>query len=731
MTAPQRLPLRRRGGLAVALIALLAGGAWAGPADSLDVGADSVRYVEQPQRLVVAKGHVRVGYQGLTVTADELTADLDAETAVFKGGVVLSAEGGDFDGDTLFLDLRTRRWEFAQTRAALPPDFFGGGGVVEPLYLSARRVTGGPTVLADDASFTTCSREHPHWRIEARHVTIYPGRKLVARRASLWVGEHRVVVLPHFWVSLKEPSRQPFIPQIGENDIDGRYLKTLFNYVMSESQWGRLHLDFMSRRGFGTGVDHNLSFAKGLSQLSLYQASNRETGDTEFTGRLTHEQQLADDTTLRLASDYRRYAPYYLAGSTVMSNTLNLTKQTSRSVTSLSLNDNRSEGYTDLGSTTLDLRHDRTGRGASRSFQAGYQRRTTFPGQADDQELTTRINLLDRQRRLDLTLLASRRFDLDGEAFAGDDYYYVLDRLPELVANTDLNRLGLAAAAALPTRLEVRFGRFHEQPTNLSAYRAYLGADASPKPLRLDSRTTLTTALRFQQTAYGDEDRTARYAYGLTSRLHRDLTPVLSADVNYYLMEPKGYSPFQFDYLGAYRWATTGLSYQRGLRQRASLLTGFDTRSSRWQDLMLRIETPLSRTLSLVGATSYDLNEGEQRDMVAQARFDDFRTALSLGLRYDPRISTWRRVSAELDWQATPKWRIGYLTAYDGLTHDFVYNEAVLTRDLHCWEARLYYSEQSDLLRLDLRIKAFEFGAGGFGTGRFGQRLDTSQAQPY
>lgn len=723
--------LKRAVGLA--LVVALAVGAGAAPAEEypLELSGDSVRFVERPHRTVLATGQVHADYRGLSIAADELSADLDANTAVFKGHVVLTARGGDFEGETLFIDLETSHWEFAQPHSALPPAFFQGG-VVAPVYLSARRVTGGgPTVLAEQGDFTTCDLAQPHYHLLAREVTIYPGRKLIARHTSLWLRNRRVLTLPYFWASLKEQTRQPFVPEVGNNEIDGRYLKTLFNYALSDTNWGTVHLDFMSRRGVGAGVDHNFSFPKGLAQLSLYQAANRATGETEFTGRFTDEQQLSSDTTLRLASDYRRHAAYYLAGSTVSTNSLQLTKQTHGSLTSLSLYDSRSQGFTDLGSTTLTFRHERSGPDLSGSFESSYERRTTFPGQADDQELNPRLQLLDRQRRLDLTLLASRRLDLDGNAFKGDDAYYVLDRLPELAATTDSARLGLASLARLPTRLELRVGEFHEQPTNLTAYRVYFGADASPRPIHLDSQTTLTAALRFRQTAYGDPDHTAQYAYGLTTNLRRGLAPHLTADLNYYLLQPEGYTPFQFDYLGRYQWAAGGLTYQRGLRQRASLLTGFDLQTNRWQDLMFRAETPLSRTLRLVGSTSYDVNRGEPRDLVAQTRFDDYRTAWSLGVRYDPRLRIWRRVSSELDWQATPKWRIAYLTGYDGLERRFIYNEVLLIRDLHCWEARLYYSQQRRLFQFDLRIKAFQWGPGGFGTGQFGQYLDTSQGQPY
>jgi hypothetical protein len=700
------------------------------PGDFVELkSAEHIRY-DVERRIVRANGDVLFGYQDVDVSADDMVADLRADTAVLSGHVTLRTKGEELHGDSLLVHLDTREWEFTHAGAAISPGYFESG-VVAPLYVGAREVLGWPDhLVALGGEFTTCNLPHPHYEITARRLRIWPGRKLIADHASLSILGHHVITLPWFLVPLRESQRQPFIPLVGQNEFEGTFLKTLINYVLNDDSYGTAHLDLMSRRGFGKGIEHTEVYPHGRTNLYLYQVDNTSTGASELSVRGAHQQDLGNGLSLRANTDFRKDSYYYVAGSQVTNSQVSLNRQKPGSYSSLAFDYNKTASTFDFTRWATSLRHEDTGPRWGLSLDSRYDSQTTFSGEADDREWNNRIQVTDHEARMDARLVVSKRFDPDGDAYTGDDFYQVVDHLPELVLETDTYRLR-GAPAGMPARMTLSVGNFSERPTLLDAYRVYFSYQGLPNTIRLGPTTRANVQTRFEQYLYGDRDHTAQYDYGGNVRLEQDLGSNLQAQLGYTLLEPKGFTPFRFDYIGSYRTAAFDLNYRRSERYRARLRTGYDARFSRWQDVLARVDMPLHRNLQLGVSTGYDPNRGMPRDLLTTLRFGDYRTALQVSTRYQPRDGRLLRATSYLDWVATPKWRIQILSSYDGIQHEWVYGEVLLTRDLHCWQAMAYYSLQRNLFRLEFRIKAFEWGKPDFGVGRYGQYLDTSMGEWY
>jgi len=701
----------------------------AAPGTPLDITADVVRYY-QPQRLVTASGNVRATYQDLEVNAQELVADLEAQTATLTGQVRLLYRGQVFTGSSIFVDLRTRLWEFRQAASSLTPDFFGQG-VVAPLFVDGQEVTGGgPQVVARQGAVTTCNRALPHYHLEARRITIYPGRRLVARDASFWIGRHRLFNLPSFHVRLQQRERVPIVPEVGENEIDGRYLKTRYQYDLTDAAPGSLLLDVMEKRGFGKGLDQGYGWARALGGVYLYHVANRSTGENELVARSRHQQDLGGGLVLRTLADYRQNSGYYLPGSTLVNNTLSLDRTRPSAASRLGISYNRNQGYTDYSALLASLDHVQNF-GTARTLTLGstFQQHDIAPGLPEDVEINNRIQIVDRHHPYDLTLDVAKR--LDPDSYTGDSFYQVLDRLPQLTLETTSYRLPALGLLGVPARGSMSVGEFFERPTDLRAGRLALTFDSLPTTYRLTPSTRLSGQAGLRQTFYQDPDHTAQYAYNTTANLDQQFSHHWSLRTNYYLLKPKGYTPFRFDYVGNYQAAGASLNFDNGPAGRASLVTGFDLETSTWRNLQGRLNQRLSPTVSLALASTYNLNRGEAQDLSALGQLVDRRTAWLLGLRYDPRTSQWRRITSDLAWQVTDKWRIQSISGWDGGTRQFIYNEVLVVRDLHCWEALFYYSRSRRLFRLDLRIKAFEWGRRDFGVTRSGQYISPLPPEIY
>lgn len=696
----------------------------------VDLSADRLRYHPE-RREVVAEGQVRMDYRDFHVQADYMKADLKEETAQFSGHVKLTAQNEDFFGDSLVLNLRTQTWEFTYPRSELSPAFFKTG-VLEPLFVGGEKVGGSAEDLQiTRGSFTSCTLREPHYHIEAKQISIYPKQRLVARKVSLWAGKSKLFTLPYFFVSLREHRRQPFVPEVGESEYEGKYVKTLWNYLLGDRSYGSVHLDFMEKQGLGKGLDHSYLFPKGKSSLYLYQMANRATGRQEWTGRLEHEQSLSEDFDLRLLSDYRHYTYYYAAQSSVSNTQLSLARRRPDGSSRVMFDYWLTQGLGRYQAFSTSLSHDIVKPSGSISVQSNYQAHTTAPGNADDLELNTLVRWQDYHGDYDLDLLVQKRFDLDRGQYTGDNFFQAIDRLPELTLSTTTQKMGWRPVRQVPGRMSLTVGNYYENPTKLGAYRVNLGYDLYPNTIRLGKDTDLRVIGNFKQTFYGDQDKTAQYAYGGNVNLRSQLGSHWTASFNYHLLEPKGYTPFRFDWIGRYQSLAGGLNMEAD-RARIALLSGYDFRSKRWQDLLARMDFQLRDNLRFLTSAAYDLNQRKPRDIINRIEFfSGAKLRVRLGSRFDPNQKRWRRAMLDLYWQLTPKWRVEALTGYDGLQRKLLYNEVMVTHDLHCWEARFQYSLQRKMFRVDLRIKAFEWGRRDFGVGRYGQYLDTSTGEWY
>lgn len=167
---------------------------------------------------IYAQGNVRLSYKGIRLAAREVQIDLRREELVARGEVVLIDEGRELRGHTLRYDLRNRRGSATEAETILDRIFYRGR-----TFDVARDLLVGDEVMA-----TTCNPERPIYRVTARRVEVIPGRRIVARDASLWVAGVRVVTLPYVQFSAGDP--RSLGPRVGYNPTDGWWIDYSYAY---------------------------------------------------------------------------------------------------------------------------------------------------------------------------------------------------------------------------------------------------------------------------------------------------------------------------------------------------------------------------------------------------------------------------------------------------------------------------------------------------------------------
>lgn len=264
--------LRRRawfvGGLVLMFLVLL-GSSAAGQESSppLVVDADEVIY-DQATQTVVAAGNVRLSYRGVRLSADRVTVDLRTERMVASGHVVLvDPQGRELRGETLTYDARLDQAELTKTEA-----------IVNRVFVRSERLERTPQrILAEQAMLTTCDPARPAYRVTAESVEIIPGDRIVARRASLWIGSVRLFTLPVYVISLAsaEETARSF-PRVGYNNVDGFYAEYPYRYHLGPVL-GELIAKYGTRSGI---IARNITRHRaGPFDLSLTVGRNQ---DSEF-----------------------------------------------------------------------------------------------------------------------------------------------------------------------------------------------------------------------------------------------------------------------------------------------------------------------------------------------------------------------------------------------------------------------------------------------------------------
>ena len=706
----------------------------AGPGkDFVSLSADNTRWYSDDR--VVAKGNVKASYQDYTVSADSAEADLNTNIAVFTGNVKLTTKQATVVGESLTLNLKTREWKLDKASSRMSPTLIQAGSkkdgsqaaIIHAAMLSGK----GEDVELSTGTLTTCDLEDPHYCFSASDLQVYPDNKIIAHNVSIIALGRKIFGLKTLVIPIRGLG-QTFIPQIGSSAQEGAFLKAAYAYTATENQTGFLKLDLMQRRGIGAGLEHTLRTKLSTSQASLYYLADQELGGNNITGYLRHQQKLGD-FAVNLTANYRTNSYLYYPSTTQQDWQAMLSHVTSRSNTALTYRSYSMTGFGTSLTNTTSLRHSQQFSPTMNGVLSMDMRSYDNAGMtAADRELNSTFQLQQRAKAYDVALVASRRFDLDGDAFTGDDTYSNLDRLPELTITTDSYRLGKTSFLGLPSRLSVSAGSYHEMPTDVTSARYLLQWDLLGKNIDLSDRNELNLTGSFRQAYYAKDmmQYVVRGGATLTTRY----SDYLKSRVYYYYQRPEGYSPFRFDYTGKYNYMRAIMDYQDEQKLRWSLSSGYNFSGNSaypWQDLTLRLVAHPSPSYGLALSTGYDINRSKWRNLISQFRLmNGDRTTLDLGVRYDIEAGKIGTARSSFDFQLTKKWRLEGITSWNGITKQFDYKAFRLTRDLHCWEASLVYSEEPGAfndksLGLQFRIKAFP-SADRFGIGQYGQAVDTS-----
>ena len=210
------------------------------------VKGEKVEY-RRDQNVVVGSGNVSIDYGDTRLDCDKITVYTDTKEAICEGNVKISQPGASMEGDKINYNFSTKTGYALDSKVTVHP-FYGKSELVEQ--------AGDKTFRLEKGYVTTSDLEKPHYRIQAKEVSLFLGEKIVARHVVFYVGSVPIFYLPVYVQPLKR--KFPEVTVVPGRTSDwGYYALTSWRYFFNENSKGHVHLDVREKKGVAQGIDYS------------------------------------------------------------------------------------------------------------------------------------------------------------------------------------------------------------------------------------------------------------------------------------------------------------------------------------------------------------------------------------------------------------------------------------------------------------------------------------------
>lgn len=671
---------------------------------------------------ITAQGGVEVKYRDMLVYADRLHYILSENSALFSGNVRIHQGDQYLEGETLEYDFERQQAKIDAASAVVV-----GPGLKGELYVRGERIdTVEDDIFIHGGSVTTCDLEHPHFHLEAGEIEIYPGDKLIVRRVSYWEGSIPIFYWPYLVLPLGRESSFE-LPRIGYSESEGWFVKTAYDYYRHAESYGTVHLDYMQKKGIGTGVDHTYydRGSAGKGELSVYRLQNPADGTTTWEGSWQQSLQLNPELRIEMGTDYwLQPAEGSKDSEWELEPGIKLSKKGQGESYTLEVSHWRSQDGGQTAETEVDWMYRRRLGGLWQLSSSGHSLAAGPEGERESYVMYD--HTLERtasSSQLTLKLKQDVHPAVRGSTRYSSYDWKTLTRMPEL---TWQSRGWSLFDGKLPAQLSAGAGRYLERypdgdalegnklfvkggittkryPLSSKAYVVYNGS------IELDTYRSLTSYLNMGDSepvlAAPMEDESRAVIISQPRLVMQPLEP-LTLDLSYKDQWILGSSPFLFDKLdnsetlsGRISWRTPTFG--------ASLATGYDFWSGTFNDLVGQVHLRPNDQYEINVWASYDLEENtwkSARGIISLMPRDDIflRVASSYSFTYNE----WEGLDGQLQITLPNRWRFEYVVGYNGVTDEWTRHGAMLALDLHCRELRLRYDQLNGTVWLEYSINA-------------------------
>jgi len=267
--------------------------------NDLSIEAELVAY-DKAIHLVEAVGSVEADYQDYSISTEHLFYQTRDKVVSTEANFILRR-------GLLSIEGRNLRFDVAQGDGQADAVLVEYNGV----SIAGRRVDFSKNkVRLQDATFTSCDLEPPHYHVTANEIIFYPDVKwVVSNWGFFWFGSWPIIPVPTYVYDLSAEKRErrnaPPVPDFGSNADDGTYVSERISWHATESWNDRVTFSYFQNKGIGVGIDGNYYLNENQDgNVRLFW--NRVN---QFYGGVTHHTALGMELS---AADQDLYGVFFI-----------------------------------------------------------------------------------------------------------------------------------------------------------------------------------------------------------------------------------------------------------------------------------------------------------------------------------------------------------------------------------------------------------------------------------
>lgn len=225
------------------------------PDEPIDIRADRLEFTNG---VLYVEGSVTGRFESILLTADQLSANTNSGDLHLEGNIHLERDNIIWDAATLDYNYFTQTGVFGDSTLNM-----------DPVLLGVERVEQVSTneYLLHNATFTTCSEEHPHYNVCVKEARLLDNKHLTAKGAVFYIGKVPVFYLP-FWKQTLSASVFSF--RVGHSSEWGGFGRVRATLPLSESLDSITDLNIYTRRGVGLGQGFEWQKTNSIGRIESF-----------------------------------------------------------------------------------------------------------------------------------------------------------------------------------------------------------------------------------------------------------------------------------------------------------------------------------------------------------------------------------------------------------------------------------------------------------------------------
>ncbi|MFY9780987.1 MAG: hypothetical protein WAJ85_10825 [Candidatus Baltobacteraceae bacterium] len=335
------------------------------------------------------------------------------------------------------------------------------------LHYSAEQLTARSDGVThgDRASFTTCENPHGGYHIESRTLDIFPGDRLIARKAVIFLGPLAIFYLPLLVIPLRNVPdlrrTSSFLPVIGYDQVEGFYIKTRIGFAPSAHYYGYYRLEYFSKNGLGLGYVAFIGTKNNRRQITIdsYTIDGRSQGGRQTNINIQETENFSSRVRGQFGATYQGDfgpninlpASLNVTGSIVHQGNASSENLTFSRFLQGQLSDNLNLGFVDTIALSKTLQEQ---------LNVTYSKFNSQLSSSDTLHLTSTTHLTTR--------LADYSLNYDKTDYSSNPFGY--DKIPELQILPHFNY----GRFAFPPQLQLTMGQYSEPQNHFNTGRVQL-----------------------------------------------------------------------------------------------------------------------------------------------------------------------------------------------------------------------------------------------------------------